>query len=485
MARVVIVGAGIGGLATALMLGREGRDVVLCERDPASVPASAEEMWYGWERPGIPQARLGHTFLAGFRSLLAERAPDVLERLLAAGAPLVDFSQGIPGKDRRAEDAEMSSIMCRRHVLEGILRQAVQAEAAVELRAGCDVVGLTAEPSTMAGVPRVVGVQTRDHGAVGAASVVIAGGRLAPIGRWLEAIDARPPEETAEGCGLVCFTRFFRINREAGEDHRVSTRLTVEGSLGFMTYEIFGADRGTFCVELIPPAWDHDLRELRHEDAHMAVARTLPESTGWLEPARATPIGPVAAMGQERNTLRRFTRDEHPIALGLHVIGDARCQTNSLYAWGSCNALAGAAALVDVLIEHPGDAEAQALDLEGRIGEELAGRHAYAVARDRALQRSYRGEPRWEDTDHDREVILRTVIPAAQQDAEVFRAVTRWELQLDPADALERNTAPIERARTLATTRKTTDGASTPTREALLETVAAHARDRESTTRSG
>jgi flavin-dependent dehydrogenase len=33
VAGVVIVGAGIGGLATALLLGREGRDVVVCERD--------------------------------------------------------------------------------------------------------------------------------------------------------------------------------------------------------------------------------------------------------------------------------------------------------------------------------------------------------------------------------------------------------------------------------------------------------------------
>src|SRR5689334_19302169 len=122
MAAVVIVGGGIGGLSTALLLGRAGREVILCERDPAPVPASPDEMWSGWERPGIPQARLGHTFLAGFRVLLAERAPDVLERLIAAGVPLIDLSRDMPGNGRRADDAEMTAIMCRRHVLEGILR---------------------------------------------------------------------------------------------------------------------------------------------------------------------------------------------------------------------------------------------------------------------------------------------------------------------------------------------------------------------------
>lgn len=111
MAEVVIVGAGIGGLATALLLGREGRDVVVCERDPAPVPSLTEEMWSGWQRPGIPQAPLGHTFLPGFRVLLGERAPDVLERLYAAGAPLVDFAKDMPGDERRPEDAELTGIM--------------------------------------------------------------------------------------------------------------------------------------------------------------------------------------------------------------------------------------------------------------------------------------------------------------------------------------------------------------------------------------
>jgi phytoene dehydrogenase-like protein len=107
MPEVVIVGAGIGGLATALLLGRQGRDVVVCERDAAPAPATTEEMWSAWSRPGIPQAPLGHTFLPGFRALLAARAPDVLERLHAAGAPLVDYARDMPGGERRPEDEEL------------------------------------------------------------------------------------------------------------------------------------------------------------------------------------------------------------------------------------------------------------------------------------------------------------------------------------------------------------------------------------------
>jgi 2-polyprenyl-6-methoxyphenol hydroxylase-like FAD-dependent oxidoreductase len=467
---VVVVGGGIGGLASALMLGRQGHDVVVCERDAAQVPETGEEMWSTWHRPGTPQAPLGHCFLSGFRVLLAERAPDVLERLIAAGAPLVDFSKGMPGDERRPEDAELSAIMCRRAVLEGTLRRVVQAEPTVELRAPCEIVGLVAEPSRLAGVPRVVGVRTRDHGAIGATTVILAGGRLAAVPRWLESIGAHALPEASEGCGSLCFTRFFRIALRPGEDHRVSTRLTVEGEPGYMKYEIFGADQGTFCIEFAPPTWDHALRALRHEAAHMAVSRALPEIGDWLDAGRATPIGPVAAMGQERNVLRHFVRDERPIALGLHAIGDARCQLDSLYAWGSGVALAGAATVADVMHEHPDDPEAQALDFEARLGAEIAGRHELSLARDRARGRAYRGEPEWDDPTTGTGFVEGTVVPAADHDPEIFRAVMRRELQLDPVGALAQNREILERARGLALPGEP-ESAPGPTREHVLELI--------------
>jgi 2-polyprenyl-6-methoxyphenol hydroxylase-like FAD-dependent oxidoreductase len=431
-------------------------------------------MWTRWHRPGIPQAPLGHTFLPGFRRVLAERAPDVLARLMAAGAPLVDFSNDMPGEERRPEDAELTAIMCRRAVLEGILRQTVEEEPTVELRCGSDVLGLLAQPSTMHGVPSVVGVRTKDQGSIEANTVVIAGGRLVPIQRWLQSIEAQPAAEVSEGCGFLCFTRFFRIQLRPQEDHRVSTQLVVEGDLGYMKYEIFGADQSTFCVELMPPASDRELRSLRYQAAHMAVARALPESLDWLDAERATPIGPVSAMGQERNVLRDFIRDGRPIALGLHVIGDARCQTNSMYAWGSFQALSGAVTLVDVLGRHHNDPEAQALAFEARLGAEIGGRHEASIVRDRALRRAYMGEPRWDDPDHGHGFIESTVIPAANDDPEIFRAVMRRELQLDPVNALAQNASVLGRARTLAAMReRQPERSSAPTRETLLELMAA------------
>jgi hypothetical protein len=119
------------------------------------------------------------------------------------------------------------------------------------------------------------------------------------------------------------------------------------------------------------------------------------------------------------------------------VIGDARCQSNSLYGRGSGVALANAAALADVLTEHPRDSETQALAFEASVGAEIAGRHELSLARDRALRRSYQGEPAWDDPGRGDGFIESTVRAAAAHDPEIFRAVTRRDLQLDPVDGAE------------------------------------------------
>jgi hypothetical protein len=58
---------------------------------------------------------------------------------------------------------------------------------------------------------------------------------------------------------------------------------------------------------------------------------------------------------------------------------------------------------------------------------------------------------------------------ASRYDAEIYRAVNRWEGQLDPADAIEANPALAERARLVNHTPNEDD--PFPTREQLLSAV--------------
>ncbi len=89
-------------------------------------------------------------------------------------------------------------------------------------------------------------------------------------------------------------------------------------------------------------------------------------------------------MGEDRNLLRRFCRADRPVAHGLHVIGDARAQTNNLYAWGVGLAFWQASVLNDCLAAHPNDEADAALEFEALVGPELEARQALAVRRDRA-----------------------------------------------------------------------------------------------------
>ena len=121
------------------------------------------------------------------------------------------------------------------------------------------------------------------------------------------------------------------------------------------------------------------------------------------------------------------------------MIGDARCQTDSLYAWGCGNALMAAAAVSDAIADHPADEEAQALPSRPRWTrswkDAMRTQSRAIVPADRVL----RGESRWVTMDSGIGLIDGVLLPAADHDADVYRAVYRWDLQLDPA-AISRRT---------------------------------------------
>jgi hypothetical protein len=66
--------------------------------------------------------------------------------------------------------------------------------------------------------------------------------------------------------------------------------------------------------------------------------------------------------------------------------------------------------------------------------------------------------------------MAKVLTPAADHDAEVFRAVMRWYLQLDPVEAIYANRVVVERARTvMAANPQAAKKSSRPGRDDLLE----------------
>ncbi len=73
--KAVVAGAGPIGLATAMLLAREGWDVRVFDKDQQEPPDTTDELWSSWERPGVAQFRMPHIMLPRVRGLWRPNCP--------------------------------------------------------------------------------------------------------------------------------------------------------------------------------------------------------------------------------------------------------------------------------------------------------------------------------------------------------------------------------------------------------------------------
>src|SRR3954447_4395201 len=213
MAKITVLGAGVAGLSTAMLLARDGHEVTVLERDAAPPPSNPDEAWRDWDRKGVNQFRLLHYFAPRFREIMDANLPDVTAEMEAAGALRINPLRGIPDEISggvREGDDRFTAVTARRPIGEAAIARVVAKTDNVEVRRGVAVKGLlTGEPSAN-GIPHVVGVITESGEELRADVVVDAGGRRSVLPSWLDAIGATAPVEELEDCGFVYYGRHFR-----------------------------------------------------------------------------------------------------------------------------------------------------------------------------------------------------------------------------------------------------------------------------------
>lgn len=359
--RVVVVGAGIGGLAAALALSRLGCEVVVVERDDTPMPDDVEGA-FAWDRRGAPQVRHTHGFPALIRVLLRDRYPDVLQALRDAGVHEVSIMPpSVPADSAtyatHAEDLQVLS--CRRTTLEWVLRRCALAEPAVEIRVGVGVEGLLAGPRHDGpGAVEVGGVRLED-GTELAADVVVAGtGRRGDVPGWF-ADHGLTLVEQEHPTGTIYLSRFYRSE---SPDIPTGFQGGRRAGIGFV---VAGADHGTYSATLAVDAADAELRAHLLDPARFEAVLPLFREMEPVVRCAGTPITPVQTMGGLINRIRRFTdADGTPLAHGFFAIGDAHTCTNPLYGRGSSLAVLQAVLVADALSDHPDDPAAAARSYE-------------------------------------------------------------------------------------------------------------------------
>jgi 2-polyprenyl-6-methoxyphenol hydroxylase-like FAD-dependent oxidoreductase len=377
VANVVVIGGGVAGLGSALALNRAGHHVTLLERDPLPATADAEEA-FDAPRRGAPQVHQTHGFLARIMVILRDRYPDVLDKLMAAGAfampGVANFAD-----DPQPGDEDLKVLIVRRTTFEWVLRMAVVDEPNVVLHTDAPVHELIAgEP--VDGVPTVVGVRLEDGTEVRGDLVVCAGGRRSDVPGLLKPLGVAVPENIVES-GLMYVSRWY--SWPGGLDLKEAK---LGGDLGFVKFLGIPGDAGTMSVTLAVRTDDHDLRHaLANEDNFDRACELLPGPNLFFQDGRPEPRTEVKIMGGLLNRLRTFAdADGAPTVLGFHAVGDAHTCTNPLYGRGCSLAMVQATLLADALSEHEGDPAAVGAAYEAACKAEVEPWFDLSVMMDKA-----------------------------------------------------------------------------------------------------
>lgn len=425
---MVVMGAGVAGLSTALLLARDGHQVTVLDRDAleGGPPRDAT----GWSRPGVPHFLLPHAFIPRGRELLRDHFPDVYDALIGAGAHDVDTRPKIPGTVR-ASDEQLQYVAVRRPLIEWALRRAVHDESSVQVCGGSRVTALCLRDG------RAYGVEV-DGRELTAELVVDALGRRSPAREWLVQAGVAVAPVHSSDCSVVYYSRYYR-QRLGFELPDGPWLFGPRGDLGYLGFSLFPGDNRAFAALLAVPTGDPQWRDLNNAEVFEAAVASIPAMRAWVDPDRVDPITAVLPMAGLRNTLL----DAEPmLAAGLVPVGDAYGHLDPVLAHGLAFAMIHAVELTRSLRDH--DTLSQALtDYGTSTKPHLRERYDFATALDSQRHRAWMGE--------DLDVAHRTgdyalfslvaAGAAASRDPDVFRAFVRRTGLLDSTCVLDEDVA--------------------------------------------
>lgn len=326
MSSVLVVGAGPAGAVAALCLARRGHKVTILDKD--TLPPRAPEQW---QRPSVPHAGQGHTFLALGTEILQQEFPDVVQRLIQQGAHRVPL----------AHDSARWNLFIRRKRFDATLREALSTEPGVELIPGVAASGLLIRSAGSSCPPHVFGVST-SAGDMTADTVIDAGGGRSAVSTWLSRLGVQL-ESSNDPTSFFYVTRHYRLKTGRAFPSR---KVPIVAALAYATVLAFPEDNDYFQLTIQVDGNDPTKRHLRRGEIFDRFLGEVPLISPWIDSGQ--PLDDPEALAGAGNS-RRYLCDTAARVSGLMLVGDAAAHTNPTAGRGVALAMAHARALADFL----------------------------------------------------------------------------------------------------------------------------------------
>jgi 2-polyprenyl-6-methoxyphenol hydroxylase-like FAD-dependent oxidoreductase len=324
-AHAIVVGAGMGGLATAKALSSCFEKVTILERD--ALPNKPEA------RPGTPHCQQVHVLLRAGLDALIQLFPEFESELELAGAVRaragLELLLETPGFDPWPQrDFGFDTFCMSRPLVEFVARRLTQQQRNIEFRSRCRVTQFVEAPDKTAVSSVRYDLADGQSAELAADLVVDASSRGTLTLELLDKLGMPRPEETEIGIDLRYATATFDIPPDAPRNWKAVLHRTSAQS-----------GRGAFLFPIENNRWHVNLNGM-HGDApsdepteFVEFAKTLRTSTIFEAIKDAPMIGDIHRFGFPSSIRRRFeAMKEFPG--GLLPIGDAICRFNPAFGQG-------------------------------------------------------------------------------------------------------------------------------------------------------
>jgi 2-polyprenyl-6-methoxyphenol hydroxylase-like FAD-dependent oxidoreductase len=339
--RAVVIGAGIGGLATAGALAQYFEQVDILERDRLVATAGS--------RSGTPQDRHPHGLLAGGLRALDQIFPGFESGLAAAGAVPVTFARDVQFErpDVGAlpkRDFGISTLCATRPLIELVLRRRAEALANITLRPASRVTGIVpaASGAGVRGVQFVngsVGSETLD-----ADLVMDASGRGAPTLALFDALGWDRPQMTEIGVDITYATAVVEIPHDATADWKLVLTQPDPPHVALHSVLVPTED-GRWIIAIA----DHSATAwIETWDAFLDASRSLITPTVYHALRYARPPDGIRHYRFPVSTWKHFERLPR-LPRGVLPVADSFCRFNPIHGQGMSSAAKQALLLQDVL----------------------------------------------------------------------------------------------------------------------------------------